>query len=170
MNAAHQVAQLVRDFMKLKISILFGAVCSSLLVSAVARAQLMGNITVEVQGLRTQEGNICFKIFNGSQGFPNNNDRAVRRECVVIAQNLPKEPNQPFTRTFEKLEPGTYAIAIYHDSNGDEQLNRGALGMPTEGYGFSNNAAAVTGPPDYAEAVFVVVGSDTTIPIRMQYP
>ena len=73
--------------MKLKLSILFGAVCSSLLVSAVARAQLMGNITVEVQGLRTQEGNICFKIFNGSQGFPNNNDRASQSTTTVTGMS-----------------------------------------------------------------------------------
>ncbi len=164
------MALLGRDLMKLKLRVLLGAVVGSLLVSAVARAQLTRNITVEVQGLRTQEGNICFKIFNGRQGFPNNNDRAVRRECVAIAENLPEKPDEPFAKTFEKLEPGTYAIAIYHDSNGDEQLNRGSLGIPSEGYGFSNNAPAVTGPPDYADALFVLAGSDTTIKIQMQYP
>lgn len=156
--------------MKPKLRVLLGAVFSSLFVSTAARAQLTGNLTVEVQGLRTQQGNICFKIFNGSQGFPNNNDRAVRRECVAIASNLPSQPDAPFVKTFANLQPGTYAIAIYHDSNSDEQLNRGTLGIPTEGYGFSNDAPAVTGPPDYAEAVFVLVGSDITIPIQMRYP
>ncbi|MEW6492463.1 MAG: DUF2141 domain-containing protein [Cyanobacteriota bacterium] len=156
--------------MKPKIGVMLGAVFASLVFPAVARSQLTGNLTVEVQGLRNQQGKICFKIFNGSQGFPNNNDRAVRRECVVIAESLPEDPDQPLTTTFENLESGTYAIALYHDSNGDEQLNRDGLGIPAEGYGFSNNAPAVTGPPNYADAAFVLIGSDSTVQIQMRYP
>ncbi|MBV9750141.1 MAG: DUF2141 domain-containing protein, partial [Acetobacteraceae bacterium] len=35
---------------------------------------------------------------------------------------------------------GTFALAVYHDEDGDRKLKRNAIGMPREGYGFSNNA------------------------------
>ena len=134
-----------------------------------ASAQLTGNLTVEVNGLQGQEGNVCFKVFSGSPGFPNDNDSAVQRTCVPIADNLPEDPEDPFAHTFENLEAGSYAAAIYHDRNADEQLNRGALGIPVEGYGFSNDAPAVTGPPEFGDAVFII-GNNTTVPIQMRYP
>ncbi|MBD1868541.1 DUF2141 domain-containing protein [Cyanobacteria bacterium FACHB-471] len=134
-----------------------------------ARAQFTGNLTVEVSGLQSQEGNVCFKVFSGSPGFPNDNDSAVTRACVAIADNLPEDPEAPFAHTFEDLEAGSYGVAIYHDSNGDEQLNRGALGIPVEGYGFSNDAPAVTGPARFEDAVFFL-GNNTTVPIQMRYP
>ena len=146
------------------------AALASLVCSNSANAQLAGSLTVEVEGLRNQAGNMCIKIFNGSQGFPNDNDSAVRRQCVAIAANLPKNPADPFSVSFENLKSGAYAVAIYHDSNSNEQLNRGTFGMPTEGYGFSNDAPANAGPPDYKDAVFLLAGSNTTIQIHMQYP
>jgi uncharacterized protein (DUF2141 family) len=133
-----------------------------------ARAQFTGSLTVEVRGLRNQEGNICFKVFSGSPGFPNDNDNAVERTCVAIADNLSEDPEAPLTYTFETLEAGSYAVAIYHDRNGDEQLNRGALGIPLEGYGFSNDAPAVTSAARFEDAVFFLA-NDTVVPIQMQY-
>lgn len=135
----------------------------------VAAAQLIGSLTVEVEGLQSQEGNICFKLFNGSEGFPNQNDRAVQRECVAIAENLPEDVEATFSYTFTDLASGTYAVALYHDRNSDEQLNRGAFGIPSEGYGFSNDAPATNAPARYEDAVFLLAGTETTISIRMRY-
>ncbi|MBE9177181.1 DUF2141 domain-containing protein [Oculatella sp. LEGE 06141] len=158
-------------FMMLKVSgLVLTSLGSLLIMSSTAQAQLMSRLTVEVMGLRGQEGNFCFKLFNGSRGFPNDNDSAVKRGCVPIADHLPETPDEPFSYAFDDLEFGTYAVAIYHDSNRDEQLNRGAFGMPSEGYGFSNDAPAETGPPNYADAVILVAGSNPTIQIQMRYP
>jgi uncharacterized protein (DUF2141 family) len=149
---------------------LFLTVLSSLALTAPSHAQTTSNFTVQVEGLRNQEGNVCFKIYNGSRGFPNDNDSAVRRECVPIAANLPENPEDPFSYSFEGLEFGTYAVAIYHDSNENELLDRGDFGMPIEGYGFSNDAPAVTGPPDYGDAVILIAGTNPSIQIQMRYP
>ena len=195
---------------------------SGLCYANVANAQLTSNLTVEVIGLQSQEGNVCLKLFSGSQGFPNDNESAVQRICVAIAQeesttdesmdesmpesmpetitdeSMPEsitdeamlEPMEAmpesipaantesttedsedaFIYTFENIPSGTYAVAIYHDSNGDEVLNRGAFGMPTEGYGFSNDAPATDGPPRYSDAVVLVAGTHPAIQIQMKYP
>jgi len=129
---------------------------------------LISQLTVEVIGLTNQDGNLCLKIFSGSQGFPNDDDNAALKRCIPIATET-GAIDEPFRITIDSLNAGTYAIAIYHDANGDEVLNRGLFGMPSEGYGFSNDAIATTGPAAYEDAVFIL-GGTTTIPITLQYP
>ncbi|TWU03845.1 DUF2141 domain-containing protein [Neorhodopirellula pilleata] len=46
-----------------------------------------------------------------------------------------------------------FAIAVYHDKNNNEKLDRNALGIPTERYGFSNAARGKLGPPTFEEAL-----------------
>jgi uncharacterized protein (DUF2141 family) len=150
-------------------------------IAGQANAQLAGALTIEVDGLNSQDGNVCFKVFSGSTGFPNSNENAIQRTCVAIAPSPSEssaessaEPSAdaavaPFTYTFENLPFNTYAVAIYHDRNGDEQLNRNGFGMPTEGYGFSNDAPVNLGPPRYGDAAFLLAGTNTTIQIKMRY-
>ncbi len=38
---------------------------------------------------------------------------------------------------FEDISPGTYALAVIHDENGNGKLDTNWVGIPTEGYGFS---------------------------------
>ena len=172
------------------------------------------NLTVEVTNLRNQEGNVCFKLFSGSEGFPNDDDSALQRTCVAIdnltalpsALGSASEPDldtetsetstdptpsstesmtEPadtveaapenasdatFRYTFENLPAGNYAVAIYHDRNADERLNRTLFSIPAVGYGFSNDAPANFGPAEFEDAVFALEESNNTIQIRMRYP
>jgi uncharacterized protein (DUF2141 family) len=125
-------------------------------------ANLKGNLTIAVSELKNQQGFICFKVFSGAKGFPNGDENAIRRQCQKIQQI-------PVTVTFSKLNSGSYAVAVFHDLNGDRQLNRNSLGMPTEGYGFSRNPVVRTGPPQFGAAAIVLAGPSTQIQIRMQY-
>jgi uncharacterized protein (DUF2141 family) len=58
------------------------------------------------------------------------------------------------------------AIAAYHDANANEVLDRNAIGIPSERYGFSNNARGVTGPPTFEEATIELSGEQIDISIR----
>lgn len=141
---------------------LFFAALSSLVLADSATADLKGNLTIEAAELNNQKGEVCFKLFSGSQGFPYSNKNAVKRQCVKVTDNS-------LTIALKNLSSSSYAASIFHDLNGDRQLNRNSLGMPTEGYGFSNNPVVRDGPPDYGECVFLVAGSNTNIKIRMKY-
>jgi len=129
-----------------------------------ANAQLTANLTVQINGLESQEGNLCLKLFNAAQGFPNDNESAIDRTCIPLASAA-----EPFTYALPNLPAGSYAIAVYHDRNGNEVLDRGAFGMPIEGYGFSNDAPAVTGPARFQDALFLLAGTQS-IEIQMRYP
>ncbi len=128
-----------------------------------AEAQFKGNLTVEVNGIKDQKGLLCIKVFTGSQGFPNSNEKAIKRECVKITED-------PMRFTYTSLLAGSYAVAVFHDANGDRVLNRNAAGMPTEGYGFSNNPVIKAAPPKFGQAVFLVAGPNTGVRIQMRYP
>ena len=59
-------------------------------------------------------------------------------------------------------------MALFHDEDLDGQLDRGAFGVPTEGFGFSNDAAAPLRAPDYDAASFRI-RADTRIAVTVRY-
>jgi uncharacterized protein (DUF2141 family) len=69
---------------------------------------------------------------------------------------------------FEGLVPETYGVKLFHDQDGDGKLSRGTFGIPTEPYGFSNDAPVRFGPPKFGKARFDVPtdGATQTITLR----
>ncbi|MGZ8876304.1 MAG: DUF2141 domain-containing protein [Halobacteriota archaeon] len=67
------------------------------------------------------------------------------------------------------LDPGQYAITPFHDENGNGKLDRNALGVPTEPYGFSNNVQSFFGPPAFKKAVMQVSADDEAVRIFLIY-
>jgi uncharacterized protein (DUF2141 family) len=127
-----------------------------------ANASFNGNLNIRVDGLKNQKGQICLSIFSSSQGFPSNSKRALKAQCFKVTET-------PQIVTFPNLKAGNYAVAIFHDANGDNNLNSNALGIPTEGFGFSQNPRIRTGAPKFGDSAVLVAGSSTDIQIQLQY-
>jgi uncharacterized protein (DUF2141 family) len=66
--------------------------------------------------------------------------------------------------------PGTYAFAVYHDADANRHINRNAIGLPSEGYGFSNNAPAIFGLPSFSRVRLAIPRNNMTTAIRLRYP
>jgi len=66
------------------------------------------------------------------------------------------------------IPAGSYAVAIFHDENSDGVCNTNFLGIPEEGYGFSNNIKPLLSAPTFDEAK-VSVKKDTEIEIHLIY-
>ena len=64
--------------------------------------------------------------------------------------------------------PGTYALAVYHDENGNKKFDKNIIGLPIEGFGVSNNPDFTFIPP-HDEAAFQVVNSRTQLSINLKY-
>lgn len=122
----------------------------------------MSQLSVQVDGLKNQQGQICLNLFASSQGFPSNSSNALQSRCVAITARSQQI-------TFNNLRPGSYAVAVLHDTNGDRTINSNFLGIPIEGFGFSGNPVIRTGPPEFRDAVVFVAGQTTTIQIRINY-
>ncbi len=65
--------------------------------------------------------------------------------------------------------PGSYAVALYHDENGNRKFDRNLLGIPLEGYGFSNDPRFALGPPKHEDVVFDVGTAPVEIKISLRY-
>ena len=55
---------------------------------------------------------------------------------------------------FLDLPKGTYGIRYFHDENDNNEMDRNVMGMPKEGYGFSNDAIGLFGPPGFKDYSF----------------
>ncbi|ESA33389.1 hypothetical protein N836_22130 [Leptolyngbya sp. Heron Island J] len=120
-------------------------------------------LAVEISGLSAPQGQVCLNLFNSSDGFPSNREQAVQTICIETAEDA------PLVATFEDLNPGSYAVSVFHDANSDNKFNRNFVGMPAEGFGFSRNPEALTGPPAFGDAVFLVAGAETRIEVELSY-
>ncbi len=70
---------------------------------------------------------------------------------------------------FENIPPGTYALAVVHDENMNGKLDSNWLGIPKEGYGFSNDVKAVHGAPSFSDASFPYDGQNLNFTISLHY-
>lgn len=65
--------------------------------------------------------------------------------------------------------PGTYALAVYHDADSDRSFDRTGLGLPDEGFGFSNNPPTFFGLPNFDRVRIRVPKSDLSTTVRLRY-
>ncbi len=107
-----------------------------------------GTLVVEITGLKNAKGTIQLGIYNKANGFASERNVYLGKVVDVNSKTvIIKLPNLPY---------GDYAIAAYHDENGNGKLDKNFFGVPTELYGFSNNARGLTSAPDFKDAKFVV--------------
>src|SRR5512146_2502678 len=117
-------------------------------------------LTVDVEGVNTQGGNIGVMVFRSAKGWPEDNGEAYR--AVVVAAH----PGMVIVRVPD-LPVGEYAIAVGHDVNLNRKVDRNWLGKPTEQWGMSNNPHPKLKTPDFSKAKFEVSG-DEEVRIQMQ--
>lgn len=71
--------------------------------------------------------------------------------------------------TVPGVPPGHYGVIAHHDSNDDGDVNRNFIGLPTEGIGFSRDAAIRLGPPHFSDAVLDVAGASVSVDITLHF-
>jgi uncharacterized protein (DUF2141 family) len=124
-------------------------------------ATAAGSLTVTVVGLRSAQGQVVACLTAQPQTFPDcDRDPAARAVKVPAGTTVELD--------FGEVQPGRYAISLFHDENGNGRLDK-RLMMPREGYGFSRDAPVVMGPPSFAKAAFPVDGHAQHQSIRMRY-
>lgn len=117
-----------------------------------------GTLRVIIENARSARGNIHVDICpeaNFLSKCPYSAEASARKGRVeVVVHGVP---------------PGRYAAQITHDENGNKKVDRGLLGIPREGIGFSNNVHVRFRAPRFSEAVFDVTGGTQSISVRLQY-
>ena len=67
------------------------------------------------------------------------------------------------------IDPGVYAVQVFHDENDNRELDRNFLGLPAEGMGFSNDAPMRFGPPSFKDAAIEIDEGGAATRVRLRY-
>jgi uncharacterized protein (DUF2141 family) len=124
--------------------------------------QPRASLTVRVENLRNSEGDVLISVYDNKEKFPKDAKHAVGKARVAIVDGSA-------VTTFRNLKHGAYAVAILHDENRNLKMDFNAVGMPREGYGFSNNVRGKFGPPPFEKAAFRINAPRHDVQIRASY-
>lgn len=120
------------------------------------------SIKVLVVGLHSNDGEVDCALFASADGFPGDSAKAARTAKSKIE-------NGQAVCIFGGVAPGRYAIAVFHDENGNGKLDRNFMGIPKEGVGASNDAVGSFGPPKFDAARFYYPGDRSVLAIHVKY-
>lgn len=120
-------------------------------------------IHITILNIKNSTGTVACALFESPKGYP--------KEYLRFATNIMviKIRKSQARCDFQDIPPGKYAIVIVHDENMNGILDTNFIGIPTEGYGFSNSAKALLGAPSFSSSSFLYDGSSIDMMMSLSY-
>ncbi|MGE0532174.1 MAG: DUF2141 domain-containing protein [Hyphomonadaceae bacterium] len=131
--------------MLLRTALLAFAVIGAAAAATPARADT-ASVRIELTGLQPQ-GQVLLQVFNSEESYRAGNGIAGR-QIPITGPTASVE--------FNDVPTGQYAVRLFHDLNGNGELDTNPFGIPTEPFAFSNNARGSFGPASWQQAVFTL--------------
>ncbi len=119
-------------------------------------------LTVVAENVEKAKGRVILAVYK-EHNFLSEEEGAQAYTAAAPAQK------GAVTLTIEDVEPGNYGFVIFHDANGNDDLDRSFLGLPKEGIGFSNGAKINMAPPKIEDARFNVPEDGATQKVALDY-
>ena len=131
-------------------------------------------LRITIEGIRSPHGTILIGLYDNIESFTraielSDKDGFLNDPNRFAAVALRANAAMKSAVVITNLDPGQYAIIVFHDENGNSKLDKNALGVPTEPYGFSNNVRGFLGPPSFKKAVIQVNADDKDVRIVLIY-
>ena len=123
-----------------------------------AAASHAADLSVRVDGARGVQGAIRVAVFDSA-------DRFLKRPLQTASAAAGEGAT---TLQIKDLAPGQYAVAVYHDANGNGKLDQNMMGIPVEAAGFSNDAQGNMGPPAFEAARFALAPEGGAIQVTLR--
>ena len=140
-----------KNMKKLMVTIALG------MLTQLGRSQTM---EVVIKNVDASVGNIAAALFSNEADFLKTRFASTKVKANKGEVHL----------VFENIPVGKYALSVYHDANVNGELDKNMIGIPKEGFGFSNDAMGMFGPPDFEKASFDWKGGQTlSIALRYYY-
>ncbi len=115
------------------------------------------SLTIEVHNVRALKGAVYVALFRPGKDFPEGSPVEGKKVDATHER----------VHTSFSVEPGEYAIAVYHDENGNGKMDKRMFGIPKEPYGFSNNFRPKLSAPKFSDCEFSVGDAGKTIRIQL---
>lgn len=125
-------------------------------------ADSLSYVVINLNGMKNTNGKVNVALYNSEETF-NDPNQAFRKLFLATT-------GSSMTINLDSLPPGQYAFGIFHDENDNTSIDVNWLGIPQEGFAFSNNALGSFGPPTWAETQFdLPVKSTVTQSISLKF-
>jgi uncharacterized protein (DUF2141 family) len=115
------------------------------------------DLELKVENVKVPGGDLRVAVYGSPADFRKTAVKAVK---VAAA-------GDPVSIRIAGLTAGDYAIAIFHDRNGNEKLDSNLMGIPTEPYGFSGSTRNLMGPATWEQARFGVPPEGAAVTVRL---
>lgn len=120
-------------------------------------------LIVRIEGVDpTRGGSLRCAVFGSADGFPMKPRQALATDVV------PAQSPSPTCR-LRLPDAGTHAVAVSHDQNGNEKVDKNLFGIPTEGWAVSNDVRPSLRGPRFSEAAFEAKAPTHALTVRMGY-
>jgi len=117
---------------------------------------------IHLSGIRNAKGEMAVTL------YPDDPDRFLARKGKIARVRVPvTAPDMDVCLPLPQA--AAYAVAVYHDENANHDFDRTFVGMPKEGYGFSNDADTALGIPRFRDVRFETQPGDNRIRITLRY-
>ena len=99
-------------------------------------------------------------LHNSAESYKGGEDSAIAKTRTMVV-------SQKVQVVFTNLSYGWYGVSLYHDENSNGEMDKNAMGIPKEAYGFSNNAKGFFGKPAYKKVKFELNSTEKQIVIKL---
>ena len=128
--------------------------------SSPAFSESTGKLVVNISGFPSSDGFAMVALNNSEESYKGG-------EAAAIAKTKTMVVDQKAQVVFTSLPYGWYGISLYHDENSNGEMDKNAMGIPKEAYGFSNNAKGFFGKPAYKKVKFELNSAEKQIAIKL---
>ncbi|MCW3807036.1 DUF2141 domain-containing protein [Plebeiibacterium marinum] len=118
------------------------------------------SLTINVPNIDPKVGELQVSVFNSEESFLKENE-----EYKIYRFKIDKSDGKFI---ISDLQEGIYALVIYHDKNNNKEMDRSFLGIPKEGYAFSNNYKPSLSGPDFEDCSFALKANKELV-IKLMY-
>lgn len=119
------------------------------------------DLVVDIEGLRNGKGEVRLCLTQDGADFLD-----CRKHSNAVTREYPASAAGPVE--FRGLAQGDWYLLVLHDENGNAKLDT-MLGIPREGFGFSNNPKIRMGPPKAHDVRFTLGGGETRQHVKLRY-
>lgn len=124
--------------------------------------QVANSVLIQVQGVRSSKGTLVAVLYGDKPS------EFLKKGARVARERVPARPGS-VTLCLEAPRPGVYAVAVYHDENDNRRFDRSWTGLPSEGFGVSNNPRPFLRAPTHSESAFEVGSGHSVTKIDLRY-
>jgi uncharacterized protein (DUF2141 family) len=126
--------------------------------AALAPLTHAGELTLTISDIRTAQGQLLISVVNSENGWDDKAPPVAAQKVAATGKELVLKFDLP---------AGSYAVQVLHDENDNGKLDMNLMGVPTEGYGFSNNPPVMR-RAHFSEAKFDVSETPTAVTVQLR--